>query len=72
MSKELARLGIVWAFSTKNTSGFVNMIMFGIEDDFDTNLDVVDIVCSVSKNVYNDRVSVSVQVDEIIKTKTNL
>ena len=68
--KRVGKVGDCLAFSTKNTSGFINMIMFGIEDDFDTNLDVVDIVCSVSKNVYNDRVSVSVQVDELMKTKT--
>ncbi len=55
-------------FSTKNKDGFINMIMFGVDDDFDTNLDIVDIICSISKNVYNDRVSVSVQVSKIIKT----
>ena len=51
--------------SARNKYGFLNMIMFNIDDDFSDSFTKGDITCSISKNRYNGNDYISIQVKEI-------
>ncbi len=54
------------SLSARNKYGFLNMIMFNIDDDFSDSFTKADIICSISKNIYKDNEYISIQIKEII------
>jgi single-stranded-DNA-specific exonuclease len=57
--------------SAKNKYGFLNMIMFNIEDNFNENFTKADIICNISKNVYKGNEYINIHIKEIIPALTS-